>query len=103
MAVSLVVLVDLRPGVEPEEYEAFIRDRYAPVARSLPSIEEWCGYRATGLLASDAAPPRQYVVVVEIQGMDAFYRDVRDERMQALLVELHRYAELTQVLAERFA
>ena len=100
---TLIVLVDLKAGVAPDEYERFIRERYLPVAGSLPSVTDWRGYRVGGLLGSDAAPPTQYVVVCELTDMEAFYRDVAGEEMQRLLAELHTYAELTQLLTERFA
>jgi hypothetical protein len=100
---TLIVLVTLREGVAPEEYERFIRERYAPVARSLPSVSAWDGYRVSGLLASGDPPPCRYVVVVEVTDPAAFGRDVADEPMRTLLAELHPYAELTQLVGERFA
>ena len=100
---TLIVLVDLKAGVAPDEYERFIRERYLPVAGSLPSVTDWRGYRVGGLLASDAAPPARYVVVCQLTDPEAFYRDVSGAEMQGLLGELHEYAVLTQLLSERFA
>lgn len=100
---TLIVLVDLKPGVAPEAYERFIREEYLPVAGSLPSVADWRGYRVGGLLGSDAAPPARYVVVCELTDLEAFYRDVSGEEMQRLLAELHEYADLTQLLSDRFA
>jgi hypothetical protein len=99
----MIVLVDLKEGVDPEDYERWVLESYAPAVRELPSVEDWRDYRATGLLGSDAAPPYRYVVTLDIRDLDQLGRDVASEGMQALLSELHDLAEVTQIMAERFA
>ena len=99
----MIVLVDLKEGVDPEDYERWVLESYAPAVRELPSVEDWRDYRATGLLGSDAAPPYRYVVTLDIRDLDQLGRDVASEGMQALLSELHDLAEITQIMAERFA
>ena len=100
---SMIVLVDLKEGVDPEDYERWVLESYAPAVRELPSVEDWRDYRATGLLGSDAAPPYRYVVTLDIRDLDQLGRDVASEGMQGLLSELHDLAEITQIMAERFA
>ena len=100
---SMIVLVDLKEGVDPEDYERWVLESYAPAVRELPSVEDWRDYRATGLLGSDAAPPYRYVVTLNIRDLDQLGRDVASEGMQGLLSELHDLAEVTQIMAERFA
>jgi hypothetical protein len=100
---SMIVLVDLKEGVDPEDYERWVLESYAPAVRELPSVEDWRDYRATGLLGSDAAPPYRYVVTLNIRDLDQLGRDVTNEGMQRLLSELHDLAEVTQIMAERFA
>ena len=100
---SMIVLVDLKEGVDPEDYERWVLESYAPAVRELPSVEDWRDYRATGILGSDAAPPYRYVVTLDIRDLDQLGRDVASEGMQALLSELHDLAEITQIMAERFA
>jgi len=99
----MIVLVDLKEGVDPEDYERWVLESYAPAVRELPSVEDWRDYRATGLLGSDAAPPYRYVVTLNIRDLDQLGRDVASEGMQGLLSELHDLAEVTQIMAERFA
>ena len=98
----MIVLVDLKEGVDPEDYERWVLESYAPAVRELPSVEDWRDYRATGLLGSDAAPPYRYVVTLDIRDLDQLGRDVASEGMQGLLSELHDLAEVTQIMAERF-
>ncbi len=100
---AMIVLVNLKEGVSPEDYERWILESYAPAAKDLPSVEDWRDYRASGLLGSDAAPPYRYVVTLEVGDLEQLGRDVESEEMQRLLAELHELAEVTQIMAERFA
>ena len=100
---TMIVLVNLREGVSPEDYERWILESYAPAVRGLPSVEDWRDYRVNGLLGSDAAPPYQYVVTLEVDDLEQLGLDMAGEEMQTLLSELQRFAEVTQVMAERFA
>jgi REDY-like protein HapK len=100
---AMIVLVNLREGVSPEDYERWVLESYAPAVRELPSLGEWRDYRASGLLASDAAPPYQYVVTLEVRDLDQLGREMEGEEMKRLLCRLHELAEVTQIMADRFA
>ena len=100
---TMIVLVNLKEGVSPEDYERWILDSYAPAVRSLPSVEDWRNYRVSGLLGSDAAPPYRYVVTLEVSYPGHLGRDMQGEEMQRLFPELHELADITQIMAERFA
>ncbi|MDP8948235.1 MAG: hypothetical protein M3N09_09090 [Actinomycetota bacterium] len=54
---TMIVLVNLKEGVSPEDYERWILDSYAPAVKSLSSVEDWRNHRVSGLLGSGAAPP----------------------------------------------
>ena len=99
----MIVLANLKDGVDPEDYERWILEYYAPAVRDLTSVEDWRDYRVSGLLGSDAAPPYQYVVTLEVNDMEQLGRDMAGEEMQRLFSELHDLAEVTQIMAERFA
>ena len=100
---TMIVLVNLKEGVSPEDYERWVRDSYAPVARNLPSISDWRNHRVDVLLGSDATPPYRYVVTLEVEDMEKLGRDMAGEEMQRLLVELGHFAEVTQLVGKRFA
>ncbi len=100
---AMIVLVNLKEGVSPEDYERWILEDYAPAVRGLTSVEDWRDYRVGGLLGSDAAPPYRYVVTLEVVDPEQLGRDMEDEQMQRLLAELHKLTEVTQIMAERFA
>ncbi len=100
---TMIVLVSLREGVNAEDYERWILESYAPAVRELPSVQDWRDYRVNGLLGSDAAPPYRYVVTLEVGDLEQLGRDMTSEEMQKLFPELHRFAEVTQLMSERFA
>jgi hypothetical protein len=98
----MVVLVNLKERVSPEDYERWILSSYAPAVRRLPSVEDWRNYRVSGLLGSDATPPYRYVVTLEVSDPGHLGRDMHSEEMRRLFSELHELAEVTQIMAERF-
>ncbi len=98
---TMVVLVNLREGVSPENYERWVEESYAPAVKALPSVRDWRAYRVSGLLASDDTPPYRYVVIVDINDLAQLGRDMEGEEMRELLSELHRFAEVVQLMSER--
>jgi hypothetical protein len=98
----MIVLVNLKEGVSPEDYERWVVESYAPAVQRLPSVTDWRNHRVSGLLGSNAAPPYRYVVAVEIDDLEQLGRDMAGEESQRLLSELHGFAEVTQLMAERF-
>ena len=100
---AMIVLVNLKEGVKPEDYERWVLESYAPAVRGLPSVEDWRNFRVSGLLGSDAAPPYRYVVTLEVGDLEQLGDDLASEEMQMLFSELHDLAEITQIIAERFA
>ncbi len=99
---TMIVLVNLKEGVGPEEYERWVVESYAPAASRLPSVEDWRNHRVGGLLGSDAAPPYAYVVTLEVRDLEQLGRDMAGDEMQRLLAELHDLADVTQLMTERF-
>ena len=65
-------------------------------------MRDWRNYRVGGLLASDGASAYQYVVTLDINDLEQLGRDMAREEMQSLMSKLHRFAEVTQLMSERF-
>jgi hypothetical protein len=89
----IVVLFNLKQGVDPAEYEDWARGTDIPGVRSLGSCTDFQVYRATGLFGSDAKPPYQYIETIDIKGMDAFLADVTTEAVQKVAAEFQRLAD----------
>ncbi len=99
---TMIVLVNLKEAVAPEESERWLEERYVPAILDLASVEEWRGYRVGGLPESSGEPPYQYVVSVGINDLKQLGRDMESEQVRRLLGELGRYADVTQLMTERF-
>jgi predicted butyrate kinase (DUF1464 family) len=100
---TMIVLVNLKDNVAQEEYERWLHERYVPAVLDLPSVDEWRGHRVNKQPAGrDAEAPYGYIVSVEVNDLEQLGRDMESERVQALLGELGRYAEVTQLMTERF-
>ena len=99
---TMIVLVNLKEDVAPEEYERWLQDRYVPAILGLASVDEWRGYRVGGLPESGGDAPYRYVVSVEINDPEQLGKDMESEQVQRLLGELGRYADVTQLMTERF-
>ena len=99
---TMIVLVNLKEDVAPEEYEIWLQERYVPAILDLASVDEWRGYRVGGLPESSGDPPYRYVVSVGINDLEQLGRDMESEQVQRLLGDLGRYADVTQLMTERF-
>jgi hypothetical protein len=95
----MIVLVNLKEDVAPQEYERWLEERYVPAILDLASVDEWHGYRVGGLPESG---PYEYVVSVTINDLEQLGRDMESEQVQRLLGELGHYADVTQLMTERF-
>jgi hypothetical protein len=98
----MIVLVNLKENVAPEEYERWLDERYVPAVLELRSVDEWRGHRVGGLAEAGCEPPYEYIVTVEINDLEQLGRDMESEKVHTLLAELGRYAEVTQLMTERF-
>jgi predicted butyrate kinase (DUF1464 family) len=99
---TMIVLVNLKEGVALGEYEHWLDERYVPAVLDLPSVDEWRGHRVGGLAEAGGEPPYEYVVTVEVNDLKQLGKDMESEQVQTLLAELGRYAEVTQLMTERF-
>jgi hypothetical protein len=99
---TMFVLVNLKEDVTPKAYERWLGERYVPAILELASVDEWRGHRVVGPGEADGEPPYRYIVAVEINDLEQLVEDMESEQVQALLGELDRYAEVTQLMTERF-
>ena len=100
---TMIVLARLKDGVDPGDYERWVLEGYAPAVRELPSVSDWRNHRVGSLLGSDEGPPYEYVVTLQVDDLARLGEDMAGERMRALISELHGYAEVKQLMTERFA
>lgn len=89
----IIVLFNLKPGVDPAAYETWARATDIPGVRALKSVDDFQVYRATGLFGSDARPPYQYFETIDINGVDAFVADVTSEAVQKVAAEFQQFSD----------
>jgi hypothetical protein len=99
---TMIVLVNLKVDVTPQEYERWLEERYVPAILDLDSVDEWHGYRVVGRPEAGGELPYEYVVSVSINDLEQLGKDMQSEQVQRLLGELGQYAEVTQLMTERF-
>ncbi|SMY08166.1 REDY-like protein HapK [Flavimaricola marinus] len=92
------VVFNLKPGVDPAEYEAWAKSTDIPVVRGLGSIAGFDVYRSTGLLGSDAQPPYAYIEVIEVADDAAFGDDVSTPQMQDIAAQFQTFADNPQFM-----
>jgi hypothetical protein len=89
---TVVVLFNLKPGVDPAQYEAWARKTDLPNVNGLPSVSSFRVLRTSGLLGGKPSP-YAYVELIEIDSMDVFRTDVATETMQATAREFREFAD----------
>ena len=94
----IVVLFNLKSGVNASEYEEWARTTDLPNVNRLPSVTQFSVLRTTGLLGSDAPAPFQYVELLEVNDMVQLGEDVSSETMQKVAAEFQQFADNPQFM-----
>ena len=89
----IIVLFNLKEGVDPAAYEAWARETDVPGVRSLKSVDDYQVLRASGLFGSEARPPYAYFELIDVNDVDAFVQDVSGDTVQKLAAEFQRFAD----------
>ena len=89
----IVVLFNLKDGVSEKDYEAWARATDLPTVNDLESVSAFSVHRCTSLLGSDAAPPFQYVEVIDVANLQRFGEEVSQETMQKVAGEFRAMAD----------
>jgi hypothetical protein len=84
MATRVFFLTRLKPGVDPDEYEEFVRVEDYPVARALPSVQRYEVTRLEGLALGEGDPPAAYLEVLDVTDLDAYRADVAAVELASL-------------------
>ncbi|HSN72725.1 MAG TPA: hypothetical protein VLT59_14515 [Steroidobacteraceae bacterium] len=90
---TIVVLFNLKPGVDPVEYERWARSTDLPIVNGLDSVRRFEVLKASGLLGGQGTSPYQYVEVLELESLEGLYADVATETMQKVASEFRSYAD----------
>lgn len=94
----IICLFNLKPGVDPADYEAWARGSDIPAVNALGSVKGFTVHRATGLFGSEAPSPYAYVEVIDIHGLEGFVADVTTPEFQAMAAPFQRFADNPQFI-----
>lgn len=94
----IVVLFNLKPGVDAADYEAWAIATDLPAVNRLPSVQQFQVLRSVHLLGSDAAVPYTYVELLEVDGLAQLGADIASEKMQAIAAEFQQFADNPQFI-----
>lgn len=89
----ILVLFNLKPGVNPDAYEEWARSTDIPGVRALPSVTHFRVYRTAGLFGSDQPAPYAYAEVIDITALDPFVADVSSDAVQRVAAEFQAFAD----------
>jgi hypothetical protein len=91
MAQRVFFLNRLHDGVDPDEYEAWIRRVDYPVARSQDAITSYTVTRIAGTLSGEGESPYDYLEVIEISDLEAYRALGSLPEFEQLLQEWSQY------------
>jgi hypothetical protein len=94
---TIVVLFNLKAGVDPAEYEAWARARDLPNVNALASVSNFRVLRSQGLMNGSAAP-YQYVELIELHSLEGLRADTKSDLMQGVAREFRTFADAPQFI-----
>jgi hypothetical protein len=95
---KILVLFNLRDGVDASEYENWARNVDLPTARALNSVSTFNVYSAQGLMGSDDAAPYQYAEWLEVSSLEDLGADAQSDAMLKVVESFQRYADNPQFI-----
>ncbi|MCS6807421.1 MAG: REDY-like protein HapK [Bacteroidota bacterium] len=90
---KIIVLFNLKSGVDPAEYESWARTSDVPTVNALDSVRDFHVLKALSVLGSDAAPPYKYIEVIDVENMEQFLADITTEAIQKGAAQFAQYAD----------
>jgi hypothetical protein len=73
---TIIVLFNLKPGVDPGEYEAWARSTDLLIVRGLPAVLGFDVHRATGMLSGSPDVPYRYVEILQVASVEALRTNI---------------------------
>ena len=91
---TLIVLFNLKEGIEESDYQKWALEVDIPIAGSLKSVNDFKLYKTEGIFGSDQTPPFKYIEVIDINNFDSFPSDIAAEpRMNEVASKFQSLAE----------
>jgi REDY-like protein HapK len=89
---TVVVLFNLKAGVNAADYEKFARDLDIPGVNKLPSVKSFEVLRCEGLMGGGSSP-YQYVELLRVHDLAGLGKDVQTPSMQKVVSAFREMAD----------
>jgi hypothetical protein len=96
----IIVLFNLKPGVDAATYEAWAKRVDLPIVNQLGSIRSFEVFKSTSLLGKAEPPPYQYIEIIDVDDMAAFGVDVATATMKRVAAEFAELADATFIMTQ---
>lgn len=83
------VITTLKPGVEPADYERWVRERDYALVRTKPNFVSYTVHRIRRPVQMSPDPGWQYIERIEVRSLEQHDRDLASPEGKALLDELY--------------
>jgi hypothetical protein len=95
---TLIVLFNLKPGTDKDEYENWANTVDLPTVRGLTSIKDFRILRSTGMFGADTPAPYQYVEIIDVSEWQQFGTEIGTDVMQKVAAEYQQFADNPQFI-----
>lgn len=89
----IVVLFNLKAGVQASDYEAWAKSTDLPTVNSLKSVDQCRLLRTNGVMGSELPAPYQYIETIEVNSFSGFHEDLGGPLMQRITEEFKKFAD----------
>lgn len=89
---KIIVLFNLKDGVNPEEYEAWAKEVDLPTVKSLPSVDNFEVFSTHGLLGGGESPYR-YIEIIDAPSLEKLGSDISTPDMQKVAAQFQEFAD----------
>lgn len=96
----IIVLFNLKPGVDEATYEAWAREHDLPGVNALPSVDAFRVWKSAGLLMGEGQAPYRYCEIIDVNDMDGFGKDVASPAVQKLADDFGKLADAIFITTE---
>ena len=90
---TIIVLFNLREGVNRSDYEAWAKNTDLKIVRNLESITGFDVFESLSVLGSDANPPYEYVEILVVDDMNVFGEETSTETMASVAAQFQEFAD----------
>lgn len=93
------LITTLRPGVDPETYECWVRERDYPFVASLPNVISYQVHRIRNPIEGAAEAGWMYFERIEVHSMERHQEDLASAAGQQIRAELFGFLDRPKIIA----